>query len=137
MSTSRSTRALLTVSGLIALVIGASILLAPAQFHATYGTVLGDDANLLSEIRAPGGALLVLGALMLVGVFVNSFAFTSVTIAAAVYLSYGLARIVSVALDGVPAGALLGALAIELAIGAASGITLIRSIGRGARVSTR
>ena len=51
-----STRTLLALSGLIAIGIGASILIAPAWFHASNGIELGTDANLLSEVRAPGGS---------------------------------------------------------------------------------
>jgi len=63
MHLTKKLRALLVTSGLIAATIGASILLAPAQFHASNGIELAADPNLLSEVRAPGGALLVLGVL--------------------------------------------------------------------------
>jgi hypothetical protein len=130
MQHTKTLRFLLAVSGLIAVVIGASILLAPAQFHASYGTELGADANLRSEIRAPGGALLVLGLLMWVGVFVEAFALASTAIAGAVYLAYGAARLLSIALDGMPSEGLLAAGAIELVIGAACVAALLRLRGQ-------
>ena len=126
MQPGKTLRVLLAGAGLLAVGIGASILVAPASFHAGYGTDLGTDANLLSEIRAPGGALAVLGLLMLVGAFVPSFALASTTIAAAVYLAYGLSRLVSIAADGMPAGALLGATALELILGALFVVLLAR-----------
>ena len=119
-------RLLLSVSGLIAFAIGASILLDPVGFHAGYGTDLGSEASLLSEVRAPGGALLVLGALMLVGVVARGFTHASTAIAAAVYLAYGLSRLVSLGLDGVPAQGLLVATGFELVLGAACVLALVR-----------
>ena len=127
MQPTKTLRFLLISSGLIAIGIGASILFTPAQFHATHGIELGTDANLLSEVRAPGGALLVLGFLMLSGVFVKSFTLASTSIAAGVYLAYGMSRLLSIALDGVPDTGLVGAAAIELGIGAACAVALVRS----------
>lgn len=127
MQPTKTIRALLGLSGLIAAGIGASILLAPAQFHATHGIELGADPNLLSEVRAPGGALLALGLMMWVGVFARSFTLASTSIAAAVYLAYGASRLVSLGLDGVPDAGLVGAAAIELALGAACVVALVRS----------
>lgn len=137
MQLTKTLRLLLTSSGLIAIAIGASILFAPARFHATYGTELGTDATLLSEVRAPGGALLALGLLMLIGLFVRSFTFASTTIAAAVYLAYGVSRLLSIAFDGVPDAGLVGAAAIELVLGAACAGLLIRSARSAAIVRSR
>ncbi len=130
MKPTRKLRSLLAISGLIAVTIGASILFAPAQFHATHGIELAADPSLLSEVRAPGGALMVLGVLMGVGAFVRTFAFASTSIAAAVYLAYGASRLVSLALDGVPAAGLLAATSIELVIGAACAVALVRAMRR-------
>jgi hypothetical protein len=120
-------RILLVVSGLIAIGIGATILLTPAQFHARQDILLAQDANLLSEIRAPGGALLVLGALMLSGGFVHALSRTATSVAAAVNLSYGASRLLSLVLDGLPAAGLLGATALELTLGLASLFALYRA----------
>ena len=94
---------------------------------AGYGIELGPDPNQLSEVRAPGGALLVLGALMLIGVFSRAYTFASTSIAAAVYLAYGLSRLVSFALDGLPGEGLLVATAFELALGSACAFALLRA----------
>ena len=122
--------ALLLISGLIAIGIGASILWTPVQFHAANGIQLGDDASLLSEIRAPGGALLALGFLMLVGTFSRSFLTASTSIAAVVFLAYGASRLFSIALDGAPGSGLIGAMVIELVIGSACTALLLRPKGR-------
>ncbi|MDF1702524.1 MAG: DUF4345 domain-containing protein [Planctomycetota bacterium] len=127
MQPSKTLRVLLVLSGLMAVVIGASILVAPGAFHASYGTELGSDANLLSEIRAPGGALMVLGLLMGLGAFVPRLTYASTVIAAAVYLAYGASRLVSIGLDGMPVDALLGATAIEFVVGSACLVALVRA----------
>ena len=134
MKPTKTTRALLVTSGLIAAAIGASILFVPEAFHASNGIELASDASSMSEVRAPGGALLLFGVLMIVGVFQRAFTFASLTIAAAVYLSYGLARLVSVAFDGMPAPGLVGAIAIELGLGAACAVVLLRATRRADRV---
>ena len=120
-------RTLLFISSIIAMGIGASILFIPEQFHAGYGIVLGGDVNLLSEVRAPGGTLLVCGALMMAGVVARSFTTTSLVIAAAVYLGYGFSRAVATGLDGMPAQGIVTAMAIELVIGLLAALSLARS----------
>ena len=127
MQPTKTLRVLLTTSSLIAMAIGASILFDPAGFQASYGIELGPDPNQLSEVRAPGGALLVLGALMLIGVFSRAYTFASTSIAAAVYLAYGLSRLVSFGLDGLPGEGLLVATAFELGLGSACAFALLRS----------
>ena len=127
MNLTRKLRFLLVSGGLIAVAIGATLLLSPATLHASYGTDLGSDVNLLSEIRAPGGALLVFGALMLLGAWNRRYTFAATLITAALYLSYGAARLVSIGLDGVPHTSLIGGAAIELVLGVAAVFALKRS----------
>ena len=133
MQPSKLVRALLFVSGLVAVVIGATILLAPESLHASYGTELGAAPSLLSEIRAPGGALLAAGLLVLAGAFVTRLSFAALAVAATVYLSYGLSRLVSMALDGVPDSGLVAATVIELVLGGAAALAWTRSAPRPSR----
>ncbi|MEM7517652.1 MAG: DUF4345 domain-containing protein [Planctomycetota bacterium] len=119
-------RILLAISGLIAAGIGALILMTPVQFHAGYGTDLGANASLLSEVRAPGGALFALGLFMLLGVVRRRLLETSTAVAATVYLAYGLSRLLSFGLDGRPDSGLLVATAFELVLGTACAWMLLR-----------
>ncbi|MEM7262742.1 MAG: DUF4345 domain-containing protein [Planctomycetota bacterium] len=128
--TSRSIRFLLTACGLIAIGIGASILVTPVQFHAMHEIKLEASASLLSEVRAPGGALAALGVVMLWGAFVGAFVVPSLLIAAAVYLSYGISRLVSLALDGVPHAGLVAAAALELVLGFVCAVVFARRVKR-------
>jgi len=120
MKYSKLLNGLLLTSGLIAVGIGGAILLIPAVFYGGYGIDLGNDATLINEVRAPGGALLVTGLLISTGVFVAEFAFASTVIAAAAYLSYGLSRVLSMSIDGMPDAGLVMAAGVELVIGAAA-----------------
>jgi len=112
-------RSLLSISGLIATGVGAATLFAPEQFHAMSGISLEDSASLMSEIRAPGGLLLVSGLLIALGAFVSRVMFSALALSALIYLSYGVSRLWSMIVDGMPANALIQAAGLELFIGTA------------------
>lgn len=110
-------RIVLILSGLIAAGIGGAILLNPTAFYATNGIDLGGNVSLLNEVRAAGGALLAVGILIISGAFVASLTYTSAVVAALFYLSYGVSRILSFAMDGMPSEGLVQAAALEIFIG--------------------
>jgi len=107
----------LIISALVALGVGGAILAVPDAFYASNGITLGPNASLRNEIRAPGGALVGTGFLMLVGAFVPRIANTGLLIAATIFLGYGFARLLSMVIDGVPAINLMAASGLELTIG--------------------
>ena len=117
---------ILLVSGLVAAGIAGTILLAPEVFYAGYGIEVGGDATLVNELKAPAGVLLVAGLLMFAGIFRTEFIMVSLTTASVVYLSYGLSRVVSMAMDGLPDAGLVIAAGIELGIGAVCLLALLR-----------
>lgn len=130
-------KALLMLSSGILAVVGAGIVFTPVAFHASNGIVLGTDASLLSEVRAPGGALLALSALVLMGALRPSWTHTSTLIAAVVFLAYGASRLLGIALDGLPATSLVAACALELSLGLAFLFALTRQrASLGARPRT-
>jgi hypothetical protein len=108
----------LVLSGLIATGVGVGILFVPHAFHASSGLALGNDVNLLNEVRSQGGIVLVAGLFMLFGAFRVTMTWTALILSATLYLSYGLSRLVSVGFDGVPNAAMLQITALELFIGA-------------------
>ncbi|MFF5228112.1 DUF4345 family protein [Dactylosporangium sp. NPDC000521] len=112
-------RILLLVSGAVAVAVGGAGLFAPVAFRRQYGISIGADANLLSETRSAGGAVLAVGVLLLVGAFVARLAFTAAVAGAVFYLAYAVSRGVSAALDGVPASGLVVGGIVELALGLA------------------
>ncbi|MCC0022560.1 MAG: DUF4345 domain-containing protein [Nitratireductor sp.] len=106
----------LGISGVTALGIGAFILAAPHAFYASYGIMPGSDPSLLSELRAPGSGLAVLGAIMLTGMFRKALRQTAMIAALAVFLAFPAGRVVSMVADGMPSSGIIGALVLELAI---------------------
>ena len=120
------TRILLAVSGTTGLTIGLAILFRPHAFLASSGISLGTDASLLSEIRAPGGLLLLCSLVALGGAIRQTLMQTGLVFSALIYSTYGLSRLVSIVLDGMPSPSLQLAALIELVIGALSLFALLQ-----------
>lgn len=123
----RFTLTFLFLAGLLLLGIGSAILLVPHAFHASNGIVLGEDPSLLSEVRAPGGLLAASSILILLGTFRRSLRSLAMVLTVLVYGSFGLARLLGFALDGIPSSGLVGATAIELFVAAIGLLILYRS----------
>ena len=119
-------RLILFCSGLVAVGIAIAILVAPAAFYAGYGIDVTGDATLANELKAPAGALLVAGLIMFAGAFRRELAIVSLTTAAVVYLGYGLSRVASIAIDGVPHSGMVNAASVEIVIGAICLLTLLQ-----------
>ncbi len=81
---------------------------------------------MLNEVRAPGGALLACGLVVMVGAFLRQLTFTSTVLATLVYLSYGLSRVLSIVADGMPADLLIQVTVLEVVIGLICAFALIR-----------
>lgn len=116
MSLTRLEKTTLGISGLTAVGVGGFILAAPQAFYASYDITLGDDASLLSELRAPAASLVTLGIFMLAGIWRASLVQLAVASALIVFLAFPTGRLISVAVDGMPSGGIIGALALEIAI---------------------
>lgn len=108
----------LGLSGLTAVTIGAFILFAPHAFYASYGITLGEDANLLSELRAPGAGLAGFGLLMLLGIWRQAVLPVGMAAALTVFIAFPVGRLVGLSVDGMPSGNVIGALVVELILAA-------------------
>ncbi|MBO6758487.1 MAG: DUF4345 domain-containing protein [Roseibium sp.] len=117
-------RLVLGAAGITALGIGTAIAVAPAAFYAAYGIAFGTGPDLLSELRAPGANLAVLGALILAGAVRSRMMKLSAAVGAVVFLAYAAGRFVGVVLDGVPSDGIVFAMAIELVLGGLCAATL-------------
>ena len=117
-------RLLLLVSGVIAFSVGAAVTFAPDWLFASSGVALGDNPSLLSEIRAPGGLLLISAIAIILSAFRTNLTVYGLALSALIYLSYGAARLWSIVVDGLPAPVLMQATAIELVTGFACLATL-------------
>jgi len=111
---------LLIVSGAVATLIGLIILFIPQALYAGNTIVLTAGAELYSEIRAPGALLTVLGGLILTGALIPARRQASLGLSAALYLSYGTARLWSFHVDGHPGDLLILTMGVELALGLAA-----------------
>ncbi|MBX2796441.1 MAG: DUF4345 domain-containing protein [Myxococcales bacterium] len=125
-------RATLVLSGLLAFVIGAAVLFAPVTFHASMnGLAVGGDVDQLSEIRAPGAALFVFGGLIAAGGVHAAWRHVATVSAAILFTSYGLGRVVGIAVDGLPSAGLVSAGVVELLVGlVAAAFLLAGSTGK-------
>ena len=116
MQLTRFQKITLGIGGVTALAIGTLITLAPHAFYASYGITLGQDPNLLNELRAPGAGLAVFGALMLAGIVRAAMAPIALAVALTVFLAFPAGRVVGIVMDGIPSGSVIGALAFEIII---------------------
>jgi hypothetical protein len=116
MSVSALEKAALGISGLTAVGIGAFILAAPHTFFASYGITVGDDASLLSELRAPAAGLTAFGVLMLMGIWRTAMTPISKATAMTVFLAFPAGRLIGLVIDGLPSGPIIGALVFELVV---------------------
>ncbi|MBS9719006.1 DUF4345 domain-containing protein [Pseudohalocynthiibacter aestuariivivens] len=116
MSLTRLEKITLGISGLTAVGIGGFIMVAPHAFYASYGITLGNDASLLSELRAPAAGLVTLGVLMIAGIWRTAMAQLAVASALIVFLAFPAGRLIGLAVDGMPSGGIIGALVLEITI---------------------
>lgn len=107
----------LALFGVIGLAIGGSILFIPDQFQANANIIFPANPSLYSEVRAPGAFLTLIAGGILASVFIRDWRLYGLMGIAAVNLTYGLGRVVSVMLDGVPSTTILIAMGVELLAG--------------------
>lgn len=130
-------RIVLGAAALVLLGVGLGGLAAPAAFYAGYGITVVGDIGLSSELRAVGAALLSAGMAVAVGVVSARSALASAVVGAGVLLAFALGRLVSLAVDGPPAPAILAAAVVEAALGAAAAWVAARRRRVERRPSTR
>jgi hypothetical protein len=112
------TRTALAVSGAILVAIGTWIMAAPAVFLATSEVIVEQDAGLFSEMTAPSGMLVIVGAFMIFSAIKARLANLGLAAGTLVYGSYGFSRLVSQYLHGTPSDSLVVVMYFELAAAA-------------------
>ena len=122
------TRIALAGSGVILGLIGGALMFSPKAFLEMSHVFVERDPGLMSELTAPSGALIITGALLVLGAVKRRFANLALSTGAIVYGSYGVGRLVSMGLHGVPSGSLVAASVIEL--GVAAFLVTLRVIAR-------
>ncbi|MEX2543068.1 MAG: DUF4345 domain-containing protein [Trueperaceae bacterium] len=117
MKESTGLKVILIVLGLTLVIFGGWRLVNPIGFYTFSGLTLSNEAGLLSEVRGAGGIILVCGLFVGLGAFRHAWSRTSIVLAAVVFLSLGLARLLGIALDGSPGADVIKGMAIELFFG--------------------
>ncbi len=117
MKSNKAISAFLIIAGLIGLLVGIGLAFFPVEMQAGYDIVINGNVSQLSETRAPGVAILSISIIILIGAFSASWKYIAVLLTAIVFLSYGVGRLFSLLLDGMPAQGLMVAMALELLIG--------------------
>ncbi len=123
----QSTVVYLVIAGLLLVAIGGAIFLFPHAFHGSNGIELSDNPNLLSEIRAPGGLLLASGMTMLLGAFRQPLRNVALQLSVLIYGSFGVSRLVSMGIDGMPSSSIVAATLVEAVVAIAGMFVLSRA----------
>lgn len=107
---------LLHLNGWVAVLIGCFILIDPETMFSSYGLPTDLSAGLMSELRAPGGLLISSGLLIVRNSLTTQRHQRGLQVSILVYGSYGIARLLSISLDGLPPAEILTAMGIELGL---------------------
>ena len=117
MENSKVLKIILFFLGLPLIVFGTWRLTMPISFYDFSGLILGSDVGGLSEARGAGGMILVAGILILLGAFSAKLRFTSTVLVILVFLSFGFARLLGIAIDGMPGEMLIQGIIGEFVMG--------------------
>jgi len=117
MENSKVLKIILFLLGLPLIVFGTWRLTMPVAFYDFSGLILGSDVGVLSEARGAGGMILVSGILILLGAFSAKLRFTSTVLSILVFLSFGFARLLGIAIDGMPGEMLIQGIIGEFVMG--------------------
>ena len=126
MKNSKVLKGILILIGINLVVLGLWRLLNPIGFFDFSGLLLSADAGLLNEARGTGGAIIGFGLLILLGAFKKKLAFTSTIVAIILLFGFGIARIISVVIDGNPGEALYKGIIGEFVMGSIALFALIK-----------
>lgn len=113
----RGFKVILIVLALTLVIFGGWRLAYPLGFYTFSGLALPDDAGVLSEVRGGGAIIMISGLVVALGAFRHAWSRTSVVLAAVVFLSLGLGRLMGMAIDGFPGAEVIQGMAIELVLG--------------------
>lgn len=119
-------RVVLGTAALVLVAVGAGAALVPEVFYTGYG-IDATTTAVANELRAAGGALLLLGLLVGVGVMWSRAMFPAAVVAATVLLGYAIGRGISLLVDGMPTASMLVAGTTELVLGAAAAWVAVRT----------
>jgi len=117
MEDSKVLKVMLFLLGFALIVMGSWRIFEPVGFYAYSGIILGDSANMLNEARAAGGGVVGAGLLILLGAFIKSLRYTSSIVCFGLFLSFGIARLIGIGMDGYPGDELIKGIVSEFIFG--------------------
>lgn len=126
MKQSKALKIFLIIAGLLLTFIGGSSLLMPVEMKATGGIDL-TTVSAINDARAAAALLFGAAILILSGAFSSKLTFTSTLVAVLVFLSLGVGRALSIALDGMPADGLFKATILEFVLGSIGLFLLVKN----------
>jgi len=126
MKNSKVLKAILIILGANLIILGFWRLIDPIAFFEFSGLILSKDAGLLNEARGLGGAIIGFGVLIFLGAFKKNLTFTSTLVAIVLFLGFGIARLISVVIDGNPGEALYKGIIGEFVFGLLALFALIK-----------
>lgn len=109
-------RLVLIGTGAALAAIGGAMIVYPKALLAISDVFVELEPNLMSELAAPSGVLLGIGALMILGAFKLRFANIAMLMGAVVYGSYGVGRALSMSVHGLPSESLIAATLVEFTV---------------------
>jgi len=111
--------AILSISGLLLLFVGASRLINPVGTYAkNSGIKLEKEVNLLNEVRGISSVMLFGGIIILLGIIIPQLTLTSFIVATLIFLGFAIGRFISIGLDGRPNKLIIVGIGSELILGA-------------------
>jgi len=126
MKDSKVLKGILILIGVNLTIMGLWRLIDPISFFEMSGLILSTDAGLLNEAKGLGGAITGFGLLIFLGAFNKKLTFTSTLVAVVLFFGFGIARLISFAIDGNPGEALYKGIIGEFVMGFLALFALIK-----------
>lgn len=126
MKNSKLINAFLVVAGLIGAYVGIGLLCSPVDFQAANNINIGDNISHLNDTRATGMMILSTSFIIFLAAFKHSWRYIGIGLAALLFTTYGIGRVCSIIIDGMPAEGLFYAMISELVIGLIAVVVLLK-----------
>lgn len=112
---------ILSLSGLMLLFVGAMRLSNPVKAYLkNSGINLGNDTDLLNEVRGVSAVMLCGGIIILLGIGIPKLTLASFIVASLIFIGFAIGRGLSIPIDGKPNKQIIQGLIFELVLGMAN-----------------
>ncbi|WP_350289290.1 DUF4345 domain-containing protein [uncultured Croceitalea sp.] len=116
----------LSLSALLLIFVGISRLSNPIKTYLkSSGIQLGNDPNLLNEMRGVSSVMLFAGIIIVLGTFMAKLSLTSHIVAILIFIGFVIGRLISLKTDGKPGKQITQGIVFELVLGLANVFCLI------------